>query len=338
MVYDKKIVVYYCLFLFMCTFSCKQEMAYYETAGEAFATSFHIKYKYAKPLVEEIHSGLKTIDLSLNPFNRESIIYKVNNNEPVEIDEAFITVFNKAHEVSVISGGRYDISCAPLVNLWGFGFSKMEAVNQAIIDSLKQFVGYEKVRLEGKKLIKEDPRIQLNASSIAKGYACDIIAEIFDSLSITDYMIEIGGEVHAKGKNSKGRCWQIEITKPVDDASGQEKERMDVVELCDKSMATSGNYRNYYLKDGKKIAHTINPLTGYPAESNILSASVLYTDCMTADAFATTFMTMDLETAVSVAEQIPGLDYLFIYADSEGNLREKRSLNMDITLSQSAHQ
>ncbi|MDR3339946.1 MAG: FAD:protein FMN transferase [Candidatus Symbiothrix sp.] len=324
----KKIVVYCCCCFFLCVFSCKQEMTYYETSGEIFRTSFHIKYNYSKPLVEEIQSGLKTIDLSLNPFNRESIIYKVNNNIPVELDDCFITVFNKAHEVSVISGGRYDISCAPLVNLWGFGFSKMEAVNQTIIDSLKQFVGYEKVRLEGKNLLKKDPRIQLNASSIAKGYACDIIAEIFDSLRITDYMIEIGGEVHTKGKNANGHCWRIEITKPIDDASGQEKERMDVVELCDKSMATSGNYRNYYIKDGKKIAHTINPLTGYPAESNILSASVVYTDCMTADAFATAFMTMNLETAVAVAEQIPGLDYLFIYADAEGNLHEKKSPNM----------
>jgi thiamine biosynthesis lipoprotein len=271
---------------------------------------------------------LEKFDLSLNPFNQESIIYKVNNNEPVEVDDWFITVFNKAREISEISGGTYDITCAPLINLWGFGFSKIENANQQTIDSLKQFVGYEKVHLEGRKVIKDDPRLQLNASSIAKGYACDVIAQLFDSLGITDYMVEIGGEINAKGKSPRGNCWRIEITKPLDDATGQQQERMERVELCNKSLATSGNYRNYYVKDEKKIAHTINPLTGYPAESNILSASVFYPDCMTADAFATAFMTMELEKAVSIGDRIPELAYLFIYADAFGNLQEKKSSNL----------
>jgi thiamine biosynthesis lipoprotein len=318
------------LFAFCLLFSsCEKERIFYETSGEVFKTSFHIKYKFTRTLDDEIQSELIKFDLSLNPFNPESIIYKVNNNQPTEVDDWFIAVFNKAREVSVISGGTYDITCAPLINLWGFGFSKIENTNPAIIDSLKQFVGYEKVHLEGRKVVKQDARLQLNASSIAKGYSCDVIAELFDSFGITDYMIEIGGEIHANGKNTSGDCWRIEIAKPLDDVSGQQKERMEVVELCNKSLATSGNYRNYYVQEGRKIAHTINPLTGYPAESNILSASVFYSDCMTADAFATAFMTMDLEKAVAIGDRIPELDYLFIYADEAGNLQEKRSLNVE---------
>ena len=279
----------------------------------------------------EIQECLRRFDLSLNPFNKESIIYKVNNNEPAEADDWFIAVFNKAMEVSEISDGRYDITCAPFINLWGFGFEKIDDSTdiQHTIDSLKSFVGYRKVRLEGRKVIKDDPRLQLNASSIAKGYACDVIANLLESYDITNYLVEIGGEIHAKGKNPSGFCWRIEIPKPIDDASGYVSERMEVVQLCDKSMATSGNYRNYYVKDGKKYAHTINAATGYPAESNILSASVIYRDCMTADAFATVFMTMDLDTAVALGNRMQDLDYLFIYADEKGNLKEKRSANMD---------
>jgi thiamine biosynthesis lipoprotein len=298
-------------------------------SGEVFKTSFLIKYKHTRVLSDEIEAELKKFDLSLNPFNDESIIYKVNNNRPVEVDDWFVKVFNKAREVSVISGGTYDITCAPLINLWGFGFSKMDQVNQQIIDSLKAFVGYDKVHLEGRTVVKDDPRLQLNASSIAKGLSCDVIAELLESHGITDYMVEIGGEIHAKGVNQKGSCWRIEIPKPIDDTNVQINERMEVVKLCDKSIATSGNYRKYYIKDGKKYAHTINPLTGYPAESNILSASVFYADCMTADAFATAFMTMDVEKAAAIGDRIPGLDYLFIYADNEGNLREKRSSNIN---------
>jgi thiamine biosynthesis lipoprotein len=311
--------------------SCKKDKTYYHTSGEVFKTGFDIKYKYNRALDEEIKDCFDKFNLSLNPFNRESIIYKVNNNELTEDDDWFITVFNKAMEVSEISGGTYDITCAPFINLWGFGFQKIDEVDnlQHTIDSLKEFVGYKKVRLENRKVIKDDPRLQLNASSIAKGYACDVIAKLLDSYSITDYLVSIGGEIHAKGKNKSRVCWRIEISKPIDDASGWIRERMEVVGLCDKSIATSGNYRNFYEKDGKKYAHTINPLIGYPAESPILSASVIYKDCMTADAFATVFMTKDLDEATSIGDKIPDLDYLFIYADERGNLREMKSVNMD---------
>lgn len=304
--------------LFILFSGCKKtEANYYHTQGEIFKTYYSIKYKYNRLLEKEIGERLNEFDLSLNPFNKSSIIYKVNNNIDVETDDWFKTVFLKAAEISTISDGSYDITAAPLINLWGFGYDKIEEPTPQVIDSLKEFTGYQKIRLEGNKVIKDDPRVQLNASSIAKGFACDVIAGLLDSYHIGDYMIEIGGEVRAKGKNPKNVCWRIQIDKPVDDPVGNIHEQMEVVELCDKSLATSGNYRNFYVKDGKKYAHTIDPISGYPAQSNILSATVLYADCMTADAFATAFMTMDVEKAVSIAKQIPNLEYLFIYTDEE---------------------
>jgi thiamine biosynthesis lipoprotein len=314
------------VFIFLAAFtSCQKPTSYYLTQGEIFHTSYHIKYQYDRELGKEIQALLDSFDLSLNPFNKNSIIYKVNHNEEIEADDWFITVFNKAREVSEMTGGAYDITCAPLINLWGFGYDKMAEINPAVIDSLKQFVGYTKVRLEGRKVIKDDPRLQLNASSIAKGFACDVIAQLFDSCNIAGYMIEIGGEIHAQGYNPDGNPWHIEIARPVDDRSSQITERQEIVQLYNASLATSGNYRNFYILNGKKYAHTINPLTGYPAEESILSATVVYPDCMTADAFATAFMVLGLDKASTLGDQIPGMDYMFVYADENGNLHEKKS-------------
>ena len=309
--------------------SCHSWEKYYLTEGEIFKTTAHIKYKYHKDLGKEIFARLDSFDLSLNPFNKKSILYRVNHNEEVEVDDWFIKVFNKAKEVSEASGGAYDITCAPLINLWGFGYEKMDEINPRVIDSLKQFVGYQKVWLDGRKVIKADSRLQINASSIAKGYACDVIAELFDSYEIQNYLVEIGGEIHAKGKNPFGKAWHIEISKPIDDKTGFVNERQELIHLKDCSMATSGNYRNYYIKNGKKYAHTINPLTGYPVVGNFLSASVIYPDCMTADAFATAFMVVGVDSACSMADRIPEMDYLFVYADKENRLCEKKSTNFD---------
>ncbi|MDR0505586.1 MAG: FAD:protein FMN transferase [Dysgonamonadaceae bacterium] len=319
------------VFLLFCMslIACKRQMPYFFTEGEIFHTNFHIKYQHNRELSKEIKACLDSFDLSLNPFNKNSIIYKVNHNEDVEIDDWFAAVFNKAQEVSEITGGIYDVTCAPLINLWGFGYEKIGETNQNAIDSVKQFVGYTKVRLDGKKVIKEDMRLQINASSLAKGYACDVIAELFDYMHICNYMVEIGGEIRAKGYNPDNQAWKIEITKPFDDCSGQKMERLEIVQLKDLSLATSGNYRNFYIKDGKKYAHTINPVTGYPSEENILSATVIYPDCMTADAFATAFMALGREKACEIASHIPEMDYLLVYLDANGNFQEEKSVRME---------
>lgn len=165
--------------------ACSDKGQYFEESGSVFHTSYHIKYKAKQILTDKIDSELQRFNLSLNPFNPNSTIAKVNNNEDVEVDEWFTEVFNKAEEISQKSGGAFDITCAPLINLWGFGFSKMDSVTPQMIDSIKAFVGYQKVRLEGKKIIKEDPRILLNCSSIAKGYACDVIARLLEKEGVS---------------------------------------------------------------------------------------------------------------------------------------------------------
>ncbi|MCC8146048.1 MAG: FAD:protein FMN transferase [Bacteroidales bacterium] len=325
--------IFFCLLLFS-FISCKgrntvKDPEYFHTQIQIFKTSANIKYSYPRELGKEISARLDSVALSMNPDNNKTIISKVNNNMDVEADDWFIACFNKAQEIAALTDGVYDITAAPLINLWGFGFQKMDQVTPGKIDSLKQFVGYKKVRLEGRKIIKEDPRLQLNMSSIAKGYSCDVIADLFEGYGIENYMIEIGGEIRAKGKNPKGRTWTIGITTPIDDRSGEIKETQEIVFLHDYSLATSGNYRNFYVRDGKKYAHTIDPRTGYPSEANILSASVFAADCMTADAFATAFMALGLEKSVRLADQIPGMTYLFIYSGDGETLREVRSANFD---------
>lgn len=309
--------------------ACTGQKQYFVESGSVFHTVYHIKYEAPELLTEKIDAEFQKFNLSLNPFNPNSIISKVNQNEPVEADDWFIEVFNRAKEVSDHSDGVFDITCAPLINLWGFGFSKMDSVTPQMIDSIKQFVGYQRVRLDGRKVIKDDPRVLLNCSAIAKGYACDVIARLLEREGIKNYMVEIGGEVAMKGVNQNGNCWRIGINKPEDDSTGIKNDIEEVVQLCKKGgVATSGNYRNYYVKDGKKYAHTIDPRTGYPSEQSILSATIVAQDCITADAYATAFMAMGLEKACQVAENVPDIEYFVIYADENGKHQIEYSKGM----------
>jgi thiamine biosynthesis lipoprotein len=289
---------------------------YYEESGNVFHTLYHIKYQSSGLLTHKIDAELQAFNLSLNPFNPNSIISKVNRNEEVEVDDWFITVFNKAMEVSENSGGFFDVTAAPFINLWGFGFEKSDRISQQKIDRIKMFVGYKKIRLEGRKVIKDDPQITLNFSAIAKGFASDVVAALLEREGVENYMVEIGGEVTVKGKNPNGNCWQVGVNKPEEDATGIKNEIESIIRLCNKcGLATSGNYRNFYVKDGKKYAHTIDPHTGYPSEQSILSATIIAPDCMTADAYATAFMAMGVESATRMAEKIPEIEYYLIYSD-----------------------
>lgn len=299
----------------LCLLCLSCSKPYQVEKGEIFNTYYIITYESPIPLTDKIKKELQDCDLSFNAFNQNSIISKVNRNEAVEVNEKFSIVFNKAMEVSEKSGGAFDVTVAPLINLWGFGFEKSDSVSQQTIDSIKAFVGYKKIRLSNKKIIKDDPRIKLNFSAIAKGYTCDVIGEIFEREGVKNYLVDIGGEDKAKGKNAKGLCWSIGINKPENDVTGVKKNIDEfAVRLCGtKGLATSGDYRNYYMKDGKKYAHTIDPRTGHPAGQNILSATIVAPDCMTADAYATAFMVMGIEAACQMAETIPEIDYFILY-------------------------
>jgi thiamine biosynthesis lipoprotein len=305
--------------------ACTPKETYYLTQGEIFKTQMHVKYRYTHNLGAEIYALLDTFDRVLNPFNPQSNIYQINHNQTTLADPRILALVRRAEYVSRLSEGYYDITCAPLVNLWGFGYERNDSITPAVIDSIRQFVGYEKITIRDRHIYKDDPRMQINPSSIAKGYAVDLVAEYLQSLHIADYMIEIGGEIRVGGRNPAGNAWSIEILRPIDDTSGQIRERQEIIHLDSGAIATSGNYRNYYLRDGRKYAHIIHPLTGYPSQESILSASVFYPDCMTADALATAFMVMGIDRAAAVADTIPHLDYLFIYSDEDGRFLERRS-------------
>lgn len=313
----KSIIPALCLIVFFLV-SC-QPKEYFEDSGTTFHTLFRIHYESKTLLTEKIDAELQRFNLSMNPFNPNSIIAQVNNNQPVEVDDLFHAVFIKAAEVAEISGGAFDITCAPFINAWGFGFGQQDSLTAAKIDSMKAFVGYQKVRLEANRVIKEDPRLILNCSAIAKGYACDVIARLLEKEGVENYLVDIGGEVAYRGKNEQGACWSIGINKPVKNDQGQYGTVAEVFKLCGKGgLATSGNYLKSYEKDGKVYGHTIHPLTGYPVENEVLSATVLADDCMTADAWATVFMVLgESRTVELIKHHNLSLEYYLILASEQ---------------------
>jgi FAD:protein FMN transferase len=284
--------------------------------GFTQGTSYHIAYN--SPDSVDYHGDLKEIfldiDNSMSIYNPSSIISKINNNvEGVEADDYFSAVFNRAREISEKTGGAFDVTVGPLVNAWGFGFSEKENITPGLIDSLLQFVGWGKIRLEGRSIVKEHPGIMLDMNAIAKGYTVDVVAEFFDSRGITDYMIEIGGEIRLKGTNRNNDKWRIGIDKPVEDPMAISRELQDIIQLTSRSLATSGNYRKFYIEDGRRYAHTIDPVSGYPVQHGLLSATVISPATMDADAWATAFMVLGLEKSMELARNNPDIEAYFIY-------------------------
>ncbi len=271
--------------------------------GSVFHTLYHIQYADSVDYHPQIKQLFAQFDGSLSMFNDTSIISRMNQNDPEVIANCYVrTVFEKALEVSNRTNGAFDITVAPLVNLWGFGFKNSDNVNQQMIDSILPFVGYQGVCLDVEgHLHKNDPRTILDASSIAKGYMCDIVADFLQSKGVNDYMIEIGGELAIGGHNAQDKIWSVGINQPVNDSLQiGSNELRDIMHITDCGVATSGNYRNFYYKDGQRYAHTIDPKTGYPVQQDILSSTVIAPDCMTADAYATAFMVMGSERALRV--------------------------------------
>jgi len=291
---------------------------YQTNKGFIFGTVFTITYQYEKNLNNEILAVLNEVDNSLSPFNKNSIITKINENTPVTPDKMFVEVFQLAKQISTETNGAFDITVAPMVNVWGFGFKNGTSPTKEVIDSIKGIVGFEKVNYKDGKVLKQDPRITLDCSAIAKGYGCDMVARLFRQKDIKNFMIEIGGEVVTSGISEKRIPWKIGVTKPTDDSLSTNQELQTVLNITDMAMATSGNYRNFYYKNGKKYAHTINPKTGYPVQHNILSATVLAPNCATADAYATSFMVLGMEKAKQILEKHPELMAYFIYSDPKG--------------------
>jgi thiamine biosynthesis lipoprotein len=307
-------------------------MPYQHNKGFIFGTVYNITYQSDKNLEKEIIRELDKVDASLSPFNEKSIISKINRNEEAVVDNYFYDVFNLAMQISEDTNGAFDITVAPIVNAWGFGFKSGSSPTSQYIDSLKQFIGYKKVRInKDKHVVKQDERIMLDCSAIAKGYGSDVVARLFNAKGIKNYMIEIGGEIVASGLSEKRLPWKIGITKPSEDSLGTSNELQTILNITDCAMATSGNYRNFYYKNGKRYAHTIDPRTGYPIQHNILSATVIAKSCAQADAYATSFMVLGLEEAKKILERHPQLLAYLIYTnkDNEYEVWHSPALKID---------
>ncbi len=291
-------------------------------SGVVFGTYYSIIYYDAdeRLFAKEIDSIFNEFNRSLSFYDRQSLLSRINRNEAEYVDDYFNTVFSKAQAISEETGGAFDATVFPLVNAWGFGFSGRAHMTSEKVDSLLLFVGYEKIRLDNGRIVKDDERVQLDFNAIAKGYAADVVGYFLESKGIDAYMVEIGGDLIARGLKPDGSKWRIGLEIPADDFSAEQHWHY-FVEIQDIGLATSGDYRRYYEVEGQRYSHTINPKTGYPVDHQLMSVSVFANDAMSADAYATAFMVLGLKKAIAFVESRDDLEAYFIFLDDSGEPR-----------------
>jgi len=285
--------------------------------------TYSVKYisKTGTNYQPQIDSVLEGFNQSLNHYRSESEVSRFNRDSVFEFQSPyFYPVLLKSQEVFEKTDGAFDPTVSPLVSAWGFGPGKREHPDSARIDSLKKMVYFHNIDFNTEKVWKKKKGIKLDFSAIAKGQGVDVVVEYLESKGLQDIFVEIGGEVRCVGKNEKGKDWYIGIIDPAGDPL--ERNMYGTVTLQNQSMATSGNYYNYIEEGGRRIVHTINPKTGYPVISNLLSASVVAKDCMTADAYATAFMVMGLERSENFLKNNPELQGILIYSEKDGSLHQ----------------
>ena len=281
---------------------CQQHsMPYQHDEGFIFGTVYSITYQSDDNLKADIEADLQKVDCEFSMFNEKSTVARINRGEDVRRSSMFQEVFELAQTVNRETDGAFDITVAPLVNAWGFGFKHEQLPTRHQVDSLLKI------------------RNQYDFAAIAKGYGSDVVARLLRSRGIKNFMVEIGGEIVTQGISEKRVPWKIGVTKPTDDSLSVSGELQTVLNVTDMAMATSGNYRNFYYKGGKKYAHTIDPKTGYPVQHSLLSATVLAKSCAMADAYATSFMVMGGERAKAVLERHPELMAYFIFSQPDGS-------------------
>jgi FAD:protein FMN transferase len=306
--------------------SCGEKIPTYDsfsglTQGTSYGITFQITRKIKKGKLQEgVKQVLTDFDNSLSVYNKNSIISKVNRNEAVTLDSLFINLFNKSKEISELTGGAFDITVGPLVDAWGFGPDALKRFDSSKLDSLMNLVGYNKVTIINGKVVKSDPGIALDVNAIAQGYSVDVVARYLEKLGIQSFLVEIGGEVRVKGTKA-GELWRIGIDEPNDDNIGAGEMLQDIVAITDKSISTSGNYRKFYIDNGVKYSHTIDPKTGSPVRHNLLSASILADDCTSADAFATACMVLGKDGAIELLKKYSYLEGYLIYSDESGRYK-----------------
>jgi len=306
------------VFLLSCNFEGGGE--YHTVQGLAQGTSYRITYQHPTEynLKHRIDSILEAFDMSLSSYEQGSIISRVNRNERVAADSLFKVVFRESARVYQLTGGAFDITLGPVIDAWGFGPGEPAQVDSSLVDSLLNYVGMDKVDLRGDSVVKSIPEVKLNVNAIAQGFAVDVVSGFLEGLGCTNYLVEIGGEIRTRGKNPKGSFWRIGVDRPEFGNMVPGSQMQAIINMHDRSLATSGNYRKFYEKDGVRITHSIDPATGYPKASRLLSATVLAPECMTADAYATACMVMGLEKARQFIESQEEVDAYFIYGEENG--------------------
>lgn len=300
---------------------CQPQKKYTHLEGQAQGTTFRIVYASEQDFSGAVDSLFRVLDHSMSLWDSTSIISQVNKSTlETPVDIHFETVFRKSQEISSLTDGAFDITVGPLVKAWGFSYKKgLPLPTSQQIDSIKKAVGYRTVQLHESRLVKTNPQTAIDFNAIAQGYTVDVMAHFLKSHAINDFLVEIGGEVRTEGRNEKGQNWQIGIDKPTENQT-EERALQTVVSLSGKSLATSGSYRKFVVREGTKFSHAIDPKTGFPITHNLLSISVIADDCMTADAYATAFLVLGLEKAKTMAAQ-QGLELYAISATSKGELQ-----------------
>ena len=301
--------------------SSAQAAAWQEDEGPVFGTFFSVKYQSPQRFDKEIREVLAQVDASFSIFNDSSTVSRINRGDSLFSDTLLAYALVWATRIARETNGAFDYTVAPLVNAWGFGFKGGDFPTQAQVDSLRAFVGHEKVYWEhsmerGGLIRREDPRTMLDFGAIAKGYGVDCVARLLELRGVRNYYVMIGGEVFARGKNAEGKDWAIGVEEPVDSKGELSASYSRVLHLTDCGIATSGNYHNFYYHEGKKISHTIDPRTGRPAETPMLSATVIAPTCMQADAYATSFMVMGPDSARAFLATHPDLRAYLIYEEN----------------------
>jgi thiamine biosynthesis lipoprotein len=320
----RKYLVVFPVTLVLILTSCKKKAPEFESFGGFIqGTTYSMIYQKGGriktgELKSEVEGILHKFDLSLSLYVDSSILCRINRNEDVVPDSFFLEAFRKSAEISKLTKGAFDVTIGPLVRAWGFGPDSHKNFSEAKRDSLLQLVGMDKVSLRDGRIIKADPRISLDFNAIAQGFSVDVISRYFDSRRIKSYLIEIGGEVRVKGDKG-GQFWKIGIDKPVDNNMLPGNDLEAVIKLKDRSLATSGNYRKFYVENGIKYSHTIDPKTGYPARNQLLSATILADECATADGIATACMVMGKEKSIQFLEQHPEYEGFLVFSDKNGN-------------------
>lgn len=268
---------------------------------------------------KEVDSIFQAVDRSVNLWVDSSVICKVNRNEEVELDDIFVDNFNIAQKAAQLSGGYFDPTISPLVAAWGFSAKTGDSITPQLVDSLKQLVDYRKVRIEDGRLIKEDPAMKLDFNAIAQGYTSDLVSAMLDSKGIKSYLVDVGGEIFARGTKPDGKPWVVGIEKPAPNWDSEQvvQER---VELQDKGIVTSGSYRKYVERDGKRYSHCIDPMTGYPVEHNLLSATVIAENATWADALASVCMVMGMERSMEIINTLDGVEAYYIFVNDRNEL------------------